>query len=69
VKGWHPIETAPKDGEWVFLYWKTMPITMYPAVGFNVSDEYGWELVCERDYGEVLPTHWAPLLKPPLDTA
>jgi hypothetical protein len=63
--GWQPIETAPRDGEWVQLYWTTMPITMYPAIGFNSGDEYGWECVSQTDYGEVIPTHWMPLPKPP----
>jgi hypothetical protein len=62
---WQPIETAPKDGAFVFLYWPTMPITWYPSVGFHHGDGYGWELAAARDYGEVLPTHWAPMFPPP----
>ena len=61
---WQPIETAPKDGAWVFLYWPTMSISAYPAVGHSHGDEYGWETV-NRDYGEVYPTHWIPLPEPP----
>ena len=63
---WQPIETAPKDGEVVMLYWPTMSITAYPATGFNHGDEYGWTLNSWRDYGEVYPTHWMPLPPAPI---
>lgn len=59
--GWQLIDTAPKDGTWVLLYWPTMAITAYPACGFSHADEYGWELAQDRDYGEIIPTHWRPL--------
>lgn len=62
---WQAIESAPTDGAWVMLYWNTMPIHLFPFVAFNVGDGYGWEGVCYRDYGEVLPTHWMPLPSPP----
>ena len=61
---WQPIETAPTDGTWVFVYWPTMPITLYPMVAFNCGDEYGWDT--PADYGQVFPTHWMPL--PPAPT-
>ena len=62
---WQPIETAPKDGTHVLLYWPTMSISSYPLVGFHHGDEYGWEPVADRDYGEIYPTHWMPLPEPP----
>jgi hypothetical protein len=61
---WQPISTAPRDGSVVMLYWPTLSITNYPAVGFHHGDEYGWSLQ-DRDYGEVIPTHWRPLPAPP----
>lgn len=64
VGAWQPIETAPKDGTFVFLYWPTLSMTRYPAVGFHHGDEYGWSLA-DRDYGEIYPTHWSPLFEPP----
>lgn len=64
-ENWQPIETAPKDGEWVFLYWPTMSISMYPFVAFCVGDEYGWEGAAFTDYGEVFPTHWMPIPSAP----
>lgn len=61
VPEWQDISTAPKDGTFVKLYWKDMSISMYPAVGFNHGDEYGWEIVSNLDYGQAFPTHWMPL--------
>ncbi|RWB40422.1 MAG: hypothetical protein EOQ44_25085 [Mesorhizobium sp.] len=69
VEGWQTVETAPKDGAFVFLYWPTMSITAYPAVGFHHGDEYGWELANDRDYGEIFPTHWRPMFTPPSPSA
>ena len=65
---WQPIESAPKDGTIVMIYWPTMSIHQYPTCAFNHGDEYGWELVSNRDYGEVFPTHWMPLPEPPKET-
>ena len=65
---WQTIETAPKDGTFVLIYWPTMSIYQYPLCAFNHGDEYGWELVSNRDYGEVYPTHWMPLPEPPKET-
>ena len=58
--GWQPIETAPKDGTWIMVYWPTMGIGQYPFVVF--WDE-GWQPArySDRDYGEAFPTHWMPL--------
>lgn len=67
MEGWMPIETAPKDGAFVLLYWPTMSITQFPAVGFHHGDEYGWELAADRDYGEIIPTLWCQI--PPLPAA
>lgn len=62
---WQPIETAPEDGTWVFVYWKGMPVSFYPLTAFNSGDEYGWEPVLARDFGEIFPTHWMSLPEPP----
>jgi hypothetical protein len=56
----YDMEKAPKDGAVVLLYWPTMSITRYPAVGVNHGDGYGWNLINDRDYGEVFPTAWTP---------
>jgi hypothetical protein len=66
---WHPIETAPKDGTPVILffpnnYWRTdLPV----ALGFGSED--GW-YEGEADSHSMTafgsqPTHWMPLPKPP----
>ena len=62
---WQPIATAPKDGSWIMVYWKTMRISMFPMIVF--WDE-GWEPANDflKDYGEVWPTHWMPLPEPPI---
>lgn len=62
VATWRPIETAPKDGAWIMAYWPTLSMTRFPAVLFW---DDGWQLVNDRDYGEVLPTHWMSLPAPP----
>lgn len=62
---WQPIATAPRDGSVLLLYWPTLSITNYPAVGVNHDDGYGWEWLSNRDYGEVFPTHWLPLPEAP----
>jgi hypothetical protein len=61
VSEWHPIDTAHKDGSLVMLYWPTMSICMYPAIGVHHGDEYGWEIISIPDYGEAFPTHWMPV--------
>ena len=62
---WRPIETAPKDGTWVKVYWPTMPISWSYPSAFNHDDGYGWLMPANLDYGEIFPTHWSPLPEPP----
>jgi hypothetical protein len=75
---WQPIETAPKDGTHILLWWRTCPD--HPSVGaWDVDEEFedrpthwpspveGWR--CEGD--DIIPknqhdvTHWMPLPAPP----
>jgi len=66
---WKPIDTAPKNGDWIILYYpsyiseKVTPARFVddPAVG------YIWEGVDGYSYpnGEDSPTHWMPLPEPP----
>ncbi len=55
---WQPIETAPKDGEYVLLW--------FPKIERDMRswwDRDGWIVDAHGDIGQ--PTHWAPLLKGP----
>lgn len=65
---WRPIETAPKDGTPVLLWWPDW--TSWPAAGFWYEDacEGGnnWKLAGQRSPAYVKPpTHWMPLVEPP----
>lgn len=61
---WQPIETAPRDGTWVFGYWKQCPITAYPCVMFWGGDE--WLSPAWTDFFPN-PVFWMPLPPPPKD--
>jgi hypothetical protein len=62
--GWQPIETAPKDGTFVLVYWRDPPQD-YPPDVLLYSSESGWV----DDYGSkyMEPTHWQPLPEEPTD--
>lgn len=59
---WRPVEEAPRDGAWVFGYWKGCPITAYPCVMFWGDGE--WLSPAWTDFFPN-PTHWMPLPEPP----
>jgi hypothetical protein len=74
---WQPIETAPKDGEWL-ICWdgkKVQPLTWisdtystdYTGWAYGLAD---WGGTLYEGYNEVErePTHWMPLPPPPKDT-
>ncbi len=68
---WQPIETAPKDGKRVRLYYpdyvETDRALGYEAPGqvegyYAGSDEYGcWVTPCRTASDDPEPTHWMPL--------
>lgn len=70
---WQPIETAPKDGSDVLLYfpleglkgWSRVVICHWRTIG----DERGhwvWQDRAVRGYSDAYkPTHWMPLPEPP----
>jgi hypothetical protein len=70
---WKPIETAPKDGTAVLLYFSNSPHQIWigawvrhsdPSYPFVWRDPTGSILVREwKD--DVPPTHWMPLPEPP----
>ena len=69
-RGWQPIETAPKDGRFVFLYDKRNIPGDGVATGRFDSDVGCWYDGCNMDrYLEdesLTPTHWQPLPSPPV---
>ena len=58
--GWQPIETAPKDGTQVLLYWPIWSDT--PGIGCWLKNEW---VVEGALYSVEGPTHWMPLPKAP----
>ena len=66
---WQPIETAPKDGTEVLVFWPYW--SRKPFIAFYSGDVGGWDgerclspTHCEA-YAERAPTHWMPLPEPP----
>lgn len=60
---WQPIETAPKDGRFVFLG-DNKPENGAPAYGIGRFAGGAWHQMCTPDWmwvGQHEPTHWAPL--------
>lgn len=68
MSAWQPIETAPTSGESVLLYYGPVFYIMegryFPRdTGYNGGMSYSW--VASLDMGDLEPTHWMPLPKPP----
>jgi hypothetical protein len=59
---WQPIETAPKGGTWILLWWER--VTDAPFAGYHSRGQW-----CAAPSGDVWggagPTHWRPLPSPP----
>ena len=79
-EGWQPIETAPKDGTPIILFWPNIPAGAKAmrsvdkrytgiSVGWFEASEYGVGFINKGD--RVVPvnqddcTHWQPLPTPP----
>lgn len=69
-QGWQPIETAPRDGTWIWCWheekrWKRVgmrckasgPRWYYSGTGFNA------------EYADDAPTHWRPLPAAPQEAS
>lgn len=65
---WQPIDTAPKDGEWLLVYGFWYPKGDYSGItlGAYLPDEEMWTF--EGDLMD-RPTHWMPLPAPPVNTS
>lgn len=64
---WKPIETAPKDGTEVLLYWPLEGLGDLHSkikIGSWHNDAWGWQDRFCRSYTDA-PTHWQPLPGPP----
>ena len=59
---WQPIETAPKNGEWILGFWNGTAIVACTYI-CRWSDGDGWL----ENYSEVsvTPTHWMHLPEAP----
>ena len=68
MSAWQPIETAPTNGDSVLLYYGTDYYVMEGRcfkreMGYRKHVYYHW--VSALDMGDLEPTHWMPLPKPP----
>lgn len=72
VRGWQPIDTAPKDGTWFLAYWPVhsfedrVRVTQFSSWA---NDEIDRAFVDADDFIDwTSPTHWMPLPPPPVAT-
>jgi len=59
---WRPIETAPKNGDWVLIYQGGQEVTLAWYCDADGPSHGVW--FDQRDNG-YSPTHWMPLPDPP----
>ena len=65
MKGWQPIESAPKDGTRILLGWKLQEAVIVARwVAPDTRGDLVWELDEDGSYVKA-PTHWMPLPEPP----
>lgn len=67
--GWQPIETAPRDGTWVWAFWPVQNGCDQQRVTCWVADEEGGWMDAADYVDWTQPTHWQPLPPPPGDAA
>ena len=63
MSDWWPIETAPKDGQLIIVY-------ELPQIAGDSIIEIAWWTGSRwlGRWGTVSPSHWMPLLQPPIPT-
>jgi hypothetical protein len=68
AKAWQPIETAPKDGTKVLLYWKPLPYAKrkWGTIRLGRWNGSSWQMEMGGLY-RCDCTHWMPLPLPPAD--
>lgn len=62
-RGWQPIETAPKGGKWMLLWWPG--VTDVPFAGYEVNGRWYGAPTGDTWDRENQPTHWMHLPEPP----
>lgn len=73
---WQPIETAPRDGSWILLFFPEIDVAIggcYASgsdydFGGNEFEYFTWFTDCDFvivDPSTSNPTHWMPLPPPP----
>ena len=77
VRGWQPIETAPKDGTWILVYGagtddedeaRNVAVAQYTNYLNGRTTEWHWQFAWYDGgyYGMFnAPTHWMPLPEAP----
>jgi hypothetical protein len=65
VREWQPIESAPKDGKWVLLWWPYW--SSLPVIGLWLHGHWYSDSAVSDSEGNQNPTHWHPLPAPPAD--
>lgn len=66
---WKTIDSAPRDGTWLLLYWPHWfhtPVTGYYDTRGWGGGNVGWYSDRMTHADGVEPTHWMPLPPPPL---
>lgn len=61
--GWQPIETAPKDGTWVMLFYRPSCVPLVTFWAEYSAARSDW--AHRKELGNNVPTHWRPLPWPP----
>lgn len=62
---WQPIETAPKDGARLWLFWPLAHVDDQQAIGWWIDTPTGGYWTDALDCRFEPPSHWQPLPPPP----
>ena len=66
ISSWQPIETAPKDGTHIILYWAGKVFEgMYLDNSKSMAPWQGFIPMPGQPFPLGKPTHWQPLPQPP----
>ncbi len=69
---WQPIETAPRDGTNILVWWPSemhCPVTAHYSTGKWTNEPgFAWKFTGWGQEKKTEPTHWMPLPEPPKDT-